>query len=126
MKLGLDLVSIKKMLEIKQFFRFLVANSEWIVILYMLLVSAGLSVPIGLGEGGASIGHLLVFIPYGFFFGLMSPDFLLLIGFPIYGEFIQLFFPWKYFDLADMSINIVGAFIGFFIAISIKRRIVFS
>ena len=127
MELGKNLVSIKNILTIKSMLRTLVNNSGWFLIFYMLILSAGLSIvfaPTGDGTGWSS--HFFVFIPYGFLFGLMSFDFILLLGFPIYGEFIQLFFPWKTFDLIDMSINIFGAYVGFFIAILIKRRILFA
>lgn len=125
MHLGKNLVSIKNRLEAKKMLRYIVYNAEWFVIMYMLLASALLSIPFGV-PGDGFLGHFLAFIPYGFLFGLMSPDFLLLLGFPLYGEFIQLFFPWKYFDLFDMSMNILGSFLGFFIAMKIKRRILFS
>ena len=127
MKLGKNLVSLRTLFTIKESLRFLVNNSGWFLVIYILLMSAALSIatPIG-GDSQGWIGHFLAFIPYGFLFGLMSQDFLLLLGFPLYGEFIQVFFPWKYFDLVDLSINILGAFVGFFIAIILKRRILFA
>ena len=127
MNLGKNLVLIKEKMEIKNLLRLLTFHSSWFLIIYMLLLSAILSVAFSPSFPGAdSLIHLIVFIPYGFLFGMMSYDFLLLLGFPIYGEAIQMFFPWKFFDLIDMAINIFGAYIGFFIAVSIRRRILFS
>jgi glycopeptide antibiotics resistance protein len=126
MELGKNLVSIKSILGVRSMLRFMLDNSGWMVIAYIIILSPLFSIAFAPDEGISYLAHLLMFMPYGFLFGLMSSDFVLLLGFPLYGEFIQIFFPWKYFDLVDMSLNIFGSFMGFFVALSIKRRILFS